>query len=143
MIYSSNIWVVTDIDGTLMDHSYDYTPAKETIQWLQKLRIPVIPCTSKTASEVKVIRNELNLKDPYIVENGGAIYGLSSDNQPRELVLGKSYEALENILNLISEEVEFDLKPLKKLADEEAFQLTSLTGHSLTLMSDRHWSMPF
>ena len=31
---------------------------------------------SKTAAEVKVIRKELNLTDPYIVENGGA-YGES------------------------------------------------------------------
>ena len=56
MIENSSIWVVSDVDGTLMDHSYDLTPAKETIKKLQKLSIPVILCTSKTASEVKVIR---------------------------------------------------------------------------------------
>ena len=66
MIDNSSLWVVSDVDGTLMDHSYDLTPAKETIKTLQKLSIPVILCTSKTASEVKVIRKELNLKDPYI-----------------------------------------------------------------------------
>jgi len=71
------IWVVSDVDGTLMDHSYDLTPAKDTIKLLQEISIPVILCTSKTASEVKVIRNELNLTDPYIVENGAAIYGES------------------------------------------------------------------
>ena len=77
MIENSSIWVVSDVDGTLMDHSYDLSPAKETIKKLQKLSIPVILCTSKTASEVKVIRKELNLMDPYIVENGAAIYGES------------------------------------------------------------------
>ena len=56
MIENSSIWVVSDVDGTLMDHSYDLTPAKETIKTLQKLSIPVILCTSKTAAEVKVIR---------------------------------------------------------------------------------------
>ena len=51
MIENSSIWVVSDVDGTLMDHSYDLTPAKETIKTLQKLSIPVILCTSKTAAE--------------------------------------------------------------------------------------------
>jgi len=61
MIENSSVWLVCDVDGTLMDHSYDLSPAKETIKKLQKLSIPVILCTSKTASEVKVIRKELNL----------------------------------------------------------------------------------
>ena len=42
------------------------TVAKETIKLLQELAIPVILCTSKTAAEVKVIRKQLNLTDPYI-----------------------------------------------------------------------------
>ena len=41
MIENSSIWVVSDVDGTLMDHSYDLTPAKEAIKTLQKLSIPV------------------------------------------------------------------------------------------------------
>ena len=86
MIENSSVWVVSDVDGTLMDHSYDLTPAKETIKTLQALSIPVILCTSKTAAEVKVIRKELNLTDPYIVENGAAIYGclLYTSPSPRD-----------------------------------------------------------
>ena len=61
MIKNSSIWVVSDVDGTLMDHSYDLTPAKETIKKLQKLSIPVILCTSKTAAEVNHLENLLNL----------------------------------------------------------------------------------
>ena len=58
MIENSSIWVVSDVDGTLMDHSYDLTPAKKTIKTLQRLSIPVILCTSKTAAEVKVRSEE-------------------------------------------------------------------------------------
>ena len=143
MIDNSSLWVVTDVDGTLMDHSYDLTPAKETIEVLQKLSIPVILCTSKTASEVKVIREELNLTDPYIVENGAAIYGESLDNVNGEIILGEKYEFLEEILNLISKEIDYNLTPLNNLTDQEATKLTGLKGNSLTLMRDRHWSMPF
>ncbi len=143
MIESSSIWVVSDVDGTLMDHSYDLTPAKETIKTLQKLFIPVILCTSKTASEVKVIRNELNLKDPYIVENGAAIYGESLKKVNGEIILGIRYESLEKILNSISKEIDYKLTPLNNLSDKEATHLTGLEGNSLSLMRDRHWSMPF
>ena len=45
-------WVVTDLDGTLLDHTYDWTPAETTLRWLQQRGIPVIPCTSKTAEEL-------------------------------------------------------------------------------------------
>ena len=143
MIENSSIWIVSDVDGTLMDHSYDLTPAKETIKKLQNLSIPVILCTSKTASEVRVIRNELNLKDPYIVENGAAIYGESLKRVNGEIILGIKYEALEEILNFISKEINYKLIPLNNLTDQEATELTGLKGNALNLMRDRHWSMPF
>ena len=143
MIENSSLWVVSDVDGTLMDHSYDLSPAKETIKKLQNLAIPVILCTSKTASEVKVIRKELNLTDPYIVENGAAIYGESLKKVNGKIILGEKYEFLEKILNSISKEIDYKLIPLNTLTDKEATQLTGLKGHSLNLMRDRHWSMPF
>ena len=143
MINNSNIWIVTDVDGTLMDHAYDLSPAKETINLLKGLGIPVILCTSKTASEVKVIRKDLNLKDPFIVENGAAIYGEYDGGEEWEIILGESYESLERILNNLSEKINFNLKPLNSLSNEEATNLTGLKGESLDLMRDRHWSMPF
>ena len=143
MISNSKIWIVSDVDGTLMDHFYDLTPAKETINWLQRLGVPVILCTSKTKSEVKIIRDDLNLKDPYIVENGGAIYGEYTDGKEWEIILGKSYSILEKILNSLSENINFKLRPLNTLTDDEATDLTGLEGESLNLMRDRHWSMPF
>ena len=138
-----SLWVVSDVDGTLMDHSYDLTPAKETIETLQGLSIPVILCTSKTAAEVKVIRKELNLEDPYIVENGAAIYGDSLNDVDGQIILGEKYEVLEEILRCISNEINYKLIPLNNLSDKDATELTGLKGYSLTLMRDRHWSMPF
>ena len=143
MIENSTIWIVSDVDGTLMDHSYDLTPAKETIRYLQELSIPVILCTSKTASEVKVIRKQLNLNDPYIVENGGAIYGESLTKVNGKIILGERYEKLEYILRSISKEINFHLQPLNNLSDIDATKLTGLQGIDLELMRDRHWSMPF
>ena len=143
MIDFSSLWVVSDVDGTLMDHSYDLPPAKETIKLLQELSIPVILCTSKTAAEVKVIRKELNLTDPFIVENGAAIYGETLIRVNGEIILGEKYKILENILSSISKEINYNLQPLNNISDQEATKLTGLKGQSLELMRDRHWSMPF
>ena len=52
----SKYWIVTDLDGTLMDENYDISPAKKTLKLLSKMSVPVIPCTSKTASEVRYFR---------------------------------------------------------------------------------------
>ena len=143
MIENSSLWVVSDVDGTLMDHSYDLTPAKETIKLLQELSIPVILCTSKTAAEVEIIRKQLNLSDPYIVENGAAIYGECLKKVNGEIILGEEYGKLEKILSNISNEINYDLVPLNNISDKEATALTGLKGNSLNLMRDRHWSMPF
>ncbi len=85
---TSKYWIVTDLDGTLMDENYDISPAKKTLNLLSELEIPVIPCTSKTASEVRYFRNENGLSDPFIVENGAAIYGSYLNNSSEwELIL--------------------------------------------------------
>jgi len=50
---------------------------------------------------------------------------------------------LEGILNNLSDNINFKLRPLNTLSDDEATNLTGLYGESLNLMRDRHWSMPF
>ena len=96
--------VVTDLDGTLMDDNYDISPAFNTLRWLKNKNIPVIPCTSKTASEVESFREMYNLHDPYIVENGGAIYGEKNDSREKwEIIIGRSYEDLRPFLDLLGE----------------------------------------
>ena len=91
---SSPWWVVTDLDGTLLDHTYDWTPAEPALRWLQQRGIPVIPCTSKTAEEVCEFRAAAKLSDPYIVENGGAIHGSSETGEDWEVALGPGWTCL-------------------------------------------------
>ena len=73
-VHEGSIWVVTDLDGTLLDHHYCWDAAKPTLAWLKQVGIVVIPCTSKTAEEVERFRIDANLDGPFIVENGGAIH---------------------------------------------------------------------
>ena len=54
--------VVTDLDGSLLDHhSYDFSPAKPWLARLKQLGVPVIPVTSKTRAELIHLREALGL----------------------------------------------------------------------------------
>jgi mannosyl-3-phosphoglycerate phosphatase len=67
--------VFTDLDGTLLDHeTYSNAPATEALDLLAERRIPVILCSSKTRAEIELIRLNLRLSDPFISENGGAVF---------------------------------------------------------------------
>ena len=144
MSNNSKYWVVTDLDGTLMDENYDITPAKKTLKLLSDLNIPVIPCTSKTASEVRFFREENGLIDPFIVENGAAVYGSFDNNLSEwELILGESYEELRIVLMKISKEVDYQLVPLNDLNQNQIFKLTGLSNKGIERALERQWSVPF
>ncbi len=144
MINYANYWVVTDLDGTLLDDNYDMTPALSTIQWLKRIRVPVIPCTSKTASEVREFRIKYNMFDPFIVENGGAIYG-SDDKGYNEwmIVLGRTYHQLRKILLDLSNDIGYSLKPLNDCSHTEIAKLTGLSNEGILKALEREWSVPF
>ncbi|CAN0602306.1 unnamed protein product, partial [Ectocarpus sp. 12 AP-2014] len=67
--------VVTDLDGSLLDHhSYDFSPAAPWLARLKQMGVPVIPVTSKTRAELIPLREVLGLTaTPFIAENGAVI----------------------------------------------------------------------
>ncbi len=67
--------VFTDLDGTLLHPAtYSYAPALSTLRQLQNKDIPLVFCSSKTRAEQVMLRQELGVTGPFIVENGGAVY---------------------------------------------------------------------
>jgi mannosyl-3-phosphoglycerate synthase len=67
--------VFTDLDGSLLHPlTYSYTQALDALRLLQEREIPIIFCSAKTRAEQEVYREELDVKAPFIVENGGAIF---------------------------------------------------------------------
>lgn len=66
--------VVTDLDGSLLDHDdYSYAAAIPVLDLLEQLRIPVVFCSSKTRVEILELRREMHNTHPLIVENGAAV----------------------------------------------------------------------
>lgn len=69
-------WVVfTDLDGTLLElETYAYDHAQPAVELLKTRQIPLIFCSSKTRGEQEFYRHELKVEDPFVVENGSAIF---------------------------------------------------------------------
>lgn len=74
-VNKTQYFIFTDMDGTLLDHStYSHEPADKMLQHLRQSNIPVIPTTSKTYAELILLRQQIGLDGPFIIENGAAIY---------------------------------------------------------------------
>lgn len=67
--------IVSDLDGTLLDsRTYSFEAARPALEALRRAGVPLVLCTSKTRAEVEFWRDRLGDADPFIVENGGAVY---------------------------------------------------------------------
>ena len=69
-----NLIVYTDLDGSLLDGTtYSYEPATPALAALREQGIPLVLVSSKTRAEMEPLRQRLDHRDPFIVENGGAV----------------------------------------------------------------------
>lgn len=127
----SKLVVFTDLDGTLLDPAtYSYQKALPYIERLRQKRIPIVFCSAKTRAEQEVYRCELGIPDPFIVENGGAIFipqGYFPFNFDCDRIqggyhvieLGISYSEIRRILEQIRAKVGLDFKGFGDMSAEE------------------------
>ena len=67
--------VFTDVDGCLVDHStYSFREAAAALARLRERGVPLVLCSSKTRAEVERLQQELGTSDPFVSENGGAVF---------------------------------------------------------------------
>lgn len=67
--------IVSDLDGTLLDAAtYSMEPALPAIERLRKSGVPLVLCSSKTRAEIEAVMARLGMDQPFICENGGAVY---------------------------------------------------------------------
>lgn len=70
----SRYFVVTDLDGSLLDHdNYSFGAARESLTLLRERDIIWVCNTSKTRAELARLQERLGNPYPYIVENGAAV----------------------------------------------------------------------
>ncbi len=149
-----NNWLIfTDLDGTLLDfETYDFSDALPAINFLKGRGIPIIPCTSKTLEEVRALREELQLKDPFIVENGSAIFFEQSYfkqdfkaveiNGLKAKILGKSHREILDFYSRLKERFKLKIKGFSEMSLEEIQKLTHLSAAEAQLAKHRKFSEP-
>ncbi|HEY9764158.1 MAG TPA: HAD-IIB family hydrolase [Trichocoleus sp.] len=160
MTRTTSLLVFTDLDGTLLgSEDYTYAAAVPLLERLVKEGIPVVPVTSKTRQEVETLRQQVGLRDPFIVENGSAIYIPRSqaqsqspqfqlpdgedDGDYRVLQLGCSYVVARAGLKAIAQELGRPLKGFGDWSVEQIEQMTGLSHQDAHQAKAREFSEPF
>lgn len=133
--------IFTDLDGTLLDHhNYSFDAAKEMLQFIKMKQIPLIIVTSKTKNEVIALQKELDIKMPFIVENGAGIY-IPNGERYSSITMGKTHteilEAFENYAKVIS------MRGFSDMSDEEIVKLTDLPLQRASAARIRGYTEPF
>ncbi len=148
------ILIFTDLDGTLIDHdTYDFKEAQPALDQLRSRSIPVIICSSKTRAEIEVYRQRMGLSDPFIAENGGAIFiprhtfdlrGVNFvEKGPYHVVeLGVPYPELCTVWREIKKK-NFRMKGFSEMNIEEIAACTGLPLEEAALAAKREYSEPF
>ncbi len=131
-------WIIfSDLDGTLLDaHTYRPDAAQAALRRVQVAHIPVILCSAKTAAEQAPICAVLDIKDPYIVENGSAI--VFENGQRHELGL-KAADIIAR-LDQIRRETPLDFVGFHEMSTADVAAITGLSPAAARLAQQRDYS---
>ena len=121
--------IFTDLDGTFLDSdTYSYENANNALNLIKKLKIPLIFCTSKTRAEIEFWREKVDIRDPFISENGGGIFipkdyfsflfKFDKDYKNYFVIkIGENYNYLRNFISFLKEK--YDLQSFSDMAVKE------------------------
>lgn len=147
--------VVSDLDGTLLDHhSYEAVEARPALGALQARGVPLVLCSSKTRPEMRAVGRMLATDGPYIAENGGAVVwprrdeiaqppGTVADHDEWLLALGATRARLDAAFDRIRQTLELDLVSLVSLSASDLAAMTGLSIEAARYSQAREWSLPF
>ena len=145
--------IFTDLDGTFLNHDdYSFESAKEALKKIEKKNIPLIFTTSKTKIEALKLQKKVGIKEPFIIENGAAIFipknyqnydfsFLDEFDDFYVLQLGLSYEQILNFYEKYKNE--FGLYGFSDMSDGEVVKYTGLSIKNAQLSKQRDFTEPF
>lgn len=149
--------VFTDLDGTLLDHdTYSWEAARPALELVRRCHVPLIFNTSKTRAELGDLRGQMDIRDPFVVENGGAIYyprgyfkkgigwpPLADSEHFVEELLGPGYAQIRRFIERMRRDHGYRLAGFGDLTDEEVARHTGLSPAQAALARQRQCSEPF
>lgn len=151
----TRLLIFSDLDGTLLDaDTYSFQPAVPALKVIQKRKIPLILCSSKTRAEIEPIRTKLQNPHPFIPENGGAVfipqgyfsypYSFTRKRGGYDILeLGTPYPRLRENLSRISSFFPHKIKGFGDLSPEEIARLSGLSLEQAKQAQKREYDEPF
>ena len=150
----SNFIIFTDLDGTLLDHhTYSFKGAKEALGRIRKANIPLILCSSKTRAEMEIWRKRLKNRDPFISENGGAIFSperiemadieLAKKGNYWVIELGIPYRELMDRYQKLKGIFKDKIRGFSEMETREVVKLTGLPREEASRAKRREYTEPF
>ncbi|UCB53032.1 MAG: HAD-IIB family hydrolase [Candidatus Zixiibacteriota bacterium] len=149
------ILIFTDLDGTLLDpQDYSFGEALPALERVRQRKIPLILCSSKTRAELEFYQRELKIDEPFISENGGAVFMPSGyfprvpeehKKKGRYLVLefGVSHAKIRERLLEVSTKLNIKPVGIGDLGAEEISCLLNLSAAEAELAQDREYDEAF
>ena len=145
--------IFTDLDGTFLNHhDYSFEAAQEAVKKIKEAQIPLIFTTSKTKTEVEHLQNKVGISEPFIVENGAALFipkgyqafdlsGLDDFDDYKVSFFGKSYSEVLVFYQKYRED--YTMVGLSDMTDNEIAKLTGLALSSVPFVRARDFTEPF
>jgi len=111
---AAKIVLFADLDGTLLDEKYSYQNVQPVIDQLLILNTAIVFCSSKTRAEIEFYRRKMSINDPFISEDGSAIfiprgyfqfdYSFTRQTHKYDVIeLGTAYSNVREILDKVKE----------------------------------------
>ncbi len=147
--------VVTDVDGTLLDHdTYSFAPAVPALQRLQAEDVPLILCSSKTRAEIEGLQKHLGIAHPFISENGGALFvpdgyfgfplpGSRRIDGYQAIEFGRPYAELVSALRSAASALRLRVTGFSDMTDEQVAHACNLSLREARLARKREYDEPF
>jgi mannosyl-3-phosphoglycerate phosphatase len=148
------ILVFTDLDGTLLDHyTYQTDEATEMIATLKLNEIDIIPNSSKTLPEISLIREQLDLSSPFIIENGAAVFIPINyfKQQPAETTVQGKYWVKSfsqektywlQLLNSEASSFQHLFQGFSEMSNQQLAELTGLSIENAEMAKQRQYGEP-
>jgi len=133
--------IFTDLDGTLLDHgTYSFEVALPMLDFIKSNNIPLIIVTSKTKDEVLRIQKLLDMKAPFIVENGAGIF-IPSEEGYEMVSMGFDYAYIQDCYLKYASSI--SIVGFSAMKDEEVVKHTGLSIENASDARKRTFTEPF
>lgn len=128
MASEKKLLVVTDLDATFLDHSYNWDEAKPAVARLRELGLPLVLNSSKTVAEMEDLARQLDLDSPIVAENGGVLaihkerpgdYSVQINGLPRKDILEAAHK--------LRRQLGYQFEGFADWSDEELAERTGLS----------------